>query len=353
MSPYHSNLMTLAKKKKFTLKQLMLAVGSIVRSKYVAVILFLIQVLYIRHSYRWLGQTKTRVEKDDGPLQSSSTSIYEGWNPSTPVCSLSSNDTAPVPVILLSRGRSGSASTWQIMSNLTGFVTRAIEWPGSSTAQSAAFFNRKKFKDYQWDNGNWILAFMCAVQEAFPEAGIVGFKWKPYIHHSYYQEFINSMKFLAHSQQIKVVRLRRNLLDVTISRYKHKQFLGDAHCSKDDIDCISQHLDRKVLIPAKDLLEVLQKSADEEDEVDRLLSELSVPHIQVTYEKLYHTNDTKEWTRIFKFLNRGPTDELTFVTLQNVQEHAATHSRLHSATLQNYEEVRQELTGTAFEHLLH
>ncbi len=136
----------------------MLVVRSIVGSKYVAIILFLMQVLYIRHSYRWFDQTKTRAQKDDGPLQSSSTSIYDGWKPSIPVCSLSNNDTAPVPVILLSRSRSGSASTWQIMSNLTGFVTRAIEWPGSSTAQSTAFFNRKKFKDYQWDNGNWILA---------------------------------------------------------------------------------------------------------------------------------------------------------------------------------------------------
>lgn len=344
--------MTSGKKKKFTPKQLILTVGTTAGTKYVAIILVLMQVLYIRHSFLRFEPTKLRVLKNEGALQSRS-SIYEGWKPSAPVCSLSNNDTAPVPVILLSRGRSGSASTWQIMSNLTGFVTRAIEWPGSSTAQATNFFNRKTFKDRQWGNGNWILAFMCAVQETFPEAGIVGFKWKPYIHRSFQQEFIDSMKFLAHSQQIKVVRLRRNLLDVTISRYKHKQFNGNAHCSKEDIECISHHLDRKVRLPVKDLLKVLQQSADEEDEVDSLLSEFSVPHIQVTYENLYHTNDTEEWTRIFKFLNRGPSDDLTFEELQNAQEHAATHSRLHSETLQNYEEVRQELIGTAFEQLLH
>ena len=281
-------------------------------------------------------------------------SVYHAWKPSRPVCVLNRNSTAPVPVILISRGRSGSSSTWQVMSNLTGYMTSSIEYTGSDTKQAKYFFNDFVASYDALQNGNWILDYMCAAQEKYPSAGIVGFKWKPYVDPSFHGEFINSLKLLAFKQQIKVVRLRRNVLDVTISTEKHRRFETDAHCKKDDADCIKQHLDIKFKLPTKWLIRKLERLSEEEEKADRLLDELGVPHVKVNYEKLYNNDtDVNEWIRIFKFLGVGPTNGLSREQVTNAQEHASTHSPRHSDLLKNYEQVRNVLVGTKFERLLH
>mmetsp|Transcript_7545 Transcript_7545/g.10957 ORF Transcript_7545/g.10957 Transcript_7545/m.10957 type:complete len:335 (-) Transcript_7545:3053-4057(-) len=281
-------------------------------------------------------------------------SIYDAWKPIRSVCVLNGKSTAPVPVILISRGRSGSSSTWQVMSNLTGYMTSSIEYTGSNTKQATYFFNEIVGAYEALQNGNWILDYMCAAQEKYPSAGIVGFKWKPYIDPSFHGEFINSLKLLAFKQQVKVVRLRRNILDVTISTEKHRRFEADAHCKKDEADCIKQHLGIKFKLPTKWLFHKLERLSEEEDEVDWLLDELGVPHVKVNYEKLYNNEtDVNEWIRIFNFLGVGPTKGLSREQVINAQEHASTHSPRHSDMLQNYEEVRNVLVGTKFERLLH
>ena len=149
---------------------------------------------------------------------------------------------------------------------------------------------------------------------------------------------------------------RRNLLDVVISQYKHQSSSVRAHCRKGDARCITQHLKagKGMALPTQILLKKLTRLAEQEDKTDALLAELKVPHIQVTYERLYQAgNDTSEWTKIFKFLGVGPADGLSREQLEGAMKFAPTSKPSHRTTLANFDEVSSVLKGTKFEGLLH
>jgi len=269
-----------------------------------------------------------------------------------PACILKSPPGAPQPVILLSLGRSGSSATWQVMGNLTGKVTPSIEYTGSNTKQSIAFFDKIPPNDH----GNWLLKYMCVQQSQHPTAGLIGFKWKPVPNTFFRRASLDALKVVAysHNPQIKVVRSRRNLLDVMISKEKHRIGHAEAHCAKTDNACIREHLElgTGLRLPTENLLAELKRITAEEDQVDHLLEELGVPHVKVTFEKLYYSDDAEEWLRLFRFLGTGPTEGLTRNDVQDAMAHAATHNPQHNVTLGNYHEVRELLMGTEFESLL-
>jgi len=275
---------------------------------------------------------------------------YLEGNP--PICTLKPSPEAPLPVVLITLGRSGSSSTWQVMGELTGKVTRSVEHTGKNSLQSSRFFS----KIDPGDNGNWMLGYMCYRQSKYPDAGVVGFKWKPHARSFFSHASQDALRTIAysHSPQIKVVRSRRNLLDVIISMEKHRIGRPNAHCAKDDEDCIKKHLalGTGLILPTKNLQAALRRKKKEEDDVDRLLEELGVPHIKVSFEKLYYSDDAEEWMRIFRFLGVGPTEALTREQVQDAMAHAATHNPLHNVTLGNYHEVRECLVGTEFESML-
>ena len=58
----------------------------------------------------------------------------------SPICQLKSSPLSPVPVILLSFGRTGSSSTWQVMSRLTGHCFTCREYTGTNSMKSDVFF---------------------------------------------------------------------------------------------------------------------------------------------------------------------------------------------------------------------
>jgi len=270
-----------------------------------------------------------------------------------PACILKSPPEAPQPVILLSLGRSGSSATWQVMGNLTGKVTPSIEYTGSNTKQSIAFFDKIPPNDH----GNWLLKYMCVQQSQHPTAGLIGFKWKPVANTFFRRASLDALRMVvaySHNPQIKVVRSRRNLLDVMISKEKHRIGHAEAHCAKTDNACIREHLElgTGLRLPTETLLAELRRRTAEEDNVDRLLEELGVPHIKVSFEKLYYSDDAEEWLRLFRFLGTGPTEGLTRNDVQDAMAHAATHNPQHNVTLGNYHEVRELLMGTEFESLL-
>jgi hypothetical protein len=91
---------------------------------------------------------------------------------------------------------------------------------------------------------------------------------------------------------------------------------------------------------------------EREDAVDRLLKQLGVPHVKVSFDELCYGNGAEEWMRIFRFLGKGPRENLTRDQVQEAMRHAATHNTHHNVTLGNYEQVRKLLTGTEFESLL-
>ena len=68
-----------------------------------------------------------------------------------PICRLNSSSSSPIPVILVSLGRSGSTPIWQVVSRLTGHCFRSREYTGKDPTESTAFFSRIK----NGDNGNF------------------------------------------------------------------------------------------------------------------------------------------------------------------------------------------------------
>jgi hypothetical protein len=142
-----------------------------------------------------------------------------------------------------------------------------------------------------------------------------------------------------------------------ISHHKHlsAETKVKPHCAKGETKCIKKHLvaGTGLIIPTRNLLMDLRNRTANEDAVDRLLEEMGVPHVKVGYDELYYGNGAEEWMRIFRFLGKGPRENLTRDQVQEAMRHAATHNTHHNVTLGNYEQVRKLLTGTEFESLLH
>lgn len=262
-------------------------------------------------------------------------------------------DHGPVPYILMTLGRSGSGSTWQIIGNLTGMETPSEEYTGGGSHDSQRFFKAIG----PGDGGKWMLKNLCSKQKKFPSAAAVGFKWKPFSVSMYSPASLEGLELVAksHDPQIKIVRSRRNLLDVMISKVKHKDSDAPAHCAVGDKKCLEKHLaaGTDMNLPTEKLLDTLDAWHQEEADVDDLLANMGLPHVSVTYEKLYHSDDATEWMRIFRFLGKGPVEGLTMDGVRGAMEHADTSNPSQRMTLANYDEVEKILKGSKYEHLLH
>jgi hypothetical protein len=317
--------------------------------------------------FMWHREIDNGEEDDDDDDDDSSSSygppvivinnpIYHHGDP--PSCDMKSE--GPTPVVLMTLGRSGSASTWQVLGNLTGEETHSVETTGSDGMESKKFFRNVTNTT---TNGNWALKILCQKQKRHPDAGIVGFKWKPFASTFFTQGATDALEMMSYSHHpmIKVVRSRRNVLDVLISGYKHQvaataEDKPKAHCKKGDEECIQKHIQTGtgLIIPTEDLLDRLKSLQDEEDAVDHELEEKGVPHIKVGFEKLYHSDDADEWKRVLQFLGfETAAQNLTRSDVQVAMNHVATNNPHHNMTLANYEEVRAVLDGTPYEHLLH
>ena len=90
-----------------------------------------------------------------------------------PICKLKLSVKSPIPVILVSLGRSGSSAIWQVMSRLTGNCFEVEEYTGGGSIASKPFFNSIK----EGNNGNWILGYLCKEQIKHEgKGGIIGFR---------------------------------------------------------------------------------------------------------------------------------------------------------------------------------
>ena len=125
----------------------------------------------------------------------------------------------PAPMILMSLGRSGTSSMYQVISTLSGEeTTRIFEYTGGSTEKSRHFFQHIVRNDDM--KGDWLIRYLCHEQKKHPKAGVVAFKWKPYETLFDEEKALQGLTLLGklRAVQIKVVRSKRNLLDVMISR---------------------------------------------------------------------------------------------------------------------------------------
>ena len=284
-----------------------------------------------------------------------------------PICRLEASPSSPIPVILISLGRSGTKVMWQVISRLTGHCLFTQEYTGSNPKDSRSFFSGIKLGN----NGNWVLRYLCVQQQKFKEkGGIIGFKWKPHKHSfgKIHEKSNDGLRMIGQytNPQIKVITSSRNPLDVYLSTLKHhklskQKHSGEdsgvkiSHCLQDDMECVNAHksVGSNIHVPLDKLLYHLQKNS-RDTEVDLQLKRFNVTHIKVSYEKLFESNDVEEWMRIFRFLGRGPGFHLTKEQVEIAMETVATSNKpSHNVLISNYKEVRDVLKGTEFESLFH
>ena len=276
-------------------------------------------------------------------------------------CTLLKEGKGPSPVILMALGRSGSSATWTTMSNLTGHTSVAYERTGGNDEKSNAFFASLEANPYE--GHDWAIKHLCRVQQKRKDvplhAGIVGFQWKPYTKSFNHEYSIEGLRAIAAQRDptVRVVYLTRNALDRRISNIRHKQSGKSisAHCAVGDEECIHQHskFDVNITLPTgNELKNWLTHTYKEENNVRKRLDELNVQYVEVSYDKLYNSDDADEWMRIFRFLKVGPLKNLTIDEVRASFSMASTSTKSRAENIVNYAEVERTLRGTEFYHLL-
>jgi len=247
-------------------------------------------------------------------------------------CSSLDSD-GPKPVIFLSTDSAESEVIWKVVGDYTG------EGKGSNLHEfmEAGSPGMDLFHQIEGSDGaHRLLDFMCEKQKEEPESRFVGFDWKPLPNTFSSQTSINGLKLLANSSSspVKVIRIRRNPLDAVISQQMAK-------------------LDSKISLSTDFLVTGLATFTKDEDSYDKVLEDMNIPHIHVSYEKLFQTYSASEWQRILHFLDIEK--RVTFKKVGRIADQVIERSqnRNHRKILKNYDEVKHALTGTGFEGLLH
>ncbi len=283
-------------------------------------------------------------------------------------CEFLPENVGPVPVILFAFGRSGSSITWNIMSNLTGYENVAPE----------KVKTKDQFLDQIVDDPktthDWARKTLCVIQNRkYKESGyetgsgIAGFQWKPGPMSLDHEYGVETLKRISEQQKsnpsVRVVVLTRNFLDRRYSNLKHKQSkkidgvenkIPD-HCQVGDDECVKMHFknEMNILFPTgHHLLNQLDTSLITHEKLVRLLRELNIEHVEVTYEKLYNSESAEEWMRILKHLGIGPLVGLTIEEVTRAMGLSKTNQGNKSQIVRNFEDVYETLKGTTYEELL-
>lgn len=267
-------------------------------------------------------------------------------------------DKAPIPVILMADGRTGSSITWMTISRMTGFPNIAHEYTGQQKEATTKFFDSidpkvgshfavKELIELQHD----------ATKNITRGEGVVGFQWKPIrygITHEYGQGALDEIA----AKGIRVIHLTRSPLDRLISNKKHVQSNGalEAHCPAGDEECIKEHHEHEkaiVLPTGEELVHSMRVGLGHDRKTADLLSTRGIRHIHVDYDRLYHLKIANEWMRIFKFLGRGPKEDLTMEEVQSNFDLAPTTASQHKDMIANFDQVQKTLEGAGLAYLIH
>jgi len=227
----------------------------------------------------------------------------------------------------------------------------------------------KEFFDKLENNPNkghdWAIRRLCDIQyrQGKIGAGISGFQWKPYMSSFNHEYAMQGLKHIGANRDpsIRIVYLTRNPLDRRVSNIRHdisEQNGAElaAHCPIGDEECaktFAQFEENDIILPTgKELLNWLKSNAGEIHVVKERLAEMGVDYVEVSYEKLYDAVDAEEWMRIFRFLGKGPAENLTMEEVRSSFSMASTHGKGREEVITNFEDVRDTLVGTQFEYLL-
>jgi hypothetical protein len=261
----------------------------------------------------------------------------------------------PIPVVFIVNGRSGSDATWAALSSLAGGETPIGEHTGENQIKAMDFLGRMTEEEGAW----WITEHLCQFAHRHCDKPLVSFKWKPFLDSWELPAAKGMLRKLAtfNEPRIKVIFMTRNPLDVMISKAKHKSTHGrlDAHCKANDVRCIKKQKEKGtgLHLPTETLLKDLTEAFDAFDVFEESLNDWNIDYIKTTYEDLYDRDDAGEWMRIFKYLGRGPTHNLTMAQVVESFTLAPTSHKHHNESLANYQEVYELLVDTEFEYLIH
>ena len=159
---------------------------------------------------------------------------------------------------------------------------------------------------------------------------------------------------------MRVVYLIRNPLDRKASNIRHEMHRkGEtlpAHCAVGDEQCVRRHQESSkgtVNFSTETIVPWLRGDRVSDEMIKDTLSMNGIRYISVDYEKLYRSESAEEWMRIFRFLGRGPMENLTISTVRETFSIAATTSADRNSTITNFREVEKKLRNTPFEYLLY
>ena len=275
--------------------------------------------------------------------------------------------TAPIPIILMSLGRSGSSITWDTLSKLLGTTTKAHEITGGNHDKTKYFFNHI-------EDESWPVHKLCVIQrkniEQFDGPVISGFQWKPFRFSLDHPMGKAGLQAIANhtAPEIKVIFLSRNPLDKLISNLKHKGYENSKellpHCAVGDEECIKSHqAHSKVTISpiGQELVHRMTAGLENKRYCEEVLNSYGIQFHSVTYDDLYSNeqDDVKPWVKIFEFLGRGPEKvenyrkDLTMKDIRDTFAVAKTSSSRHEDLIENYEEVKKTLEDAGMGYLLH
>jgi len=274
----------------------------------------------------YIDQNHDIVNKKQAPISTRRSVLRKG-------CSSLDSD-GPKPVIFLSTDSSESEIIWKVVGDYTGEGKDSnLHEFTKADSPEMDLFNHVEVKDGQ----TWLLNFMCEKQKEEPESQFVGVDWNPLPNSFFSETSIKGLKHLVSSSNppVKVIRIRRNNpLDAVISHQ-------------------TSNRDSKISLSTDFLVTGLSTFTKDEDSYDKVLEDLKIPHIHVSYEKLFQTYHASEWQRILHFL-----DIEKRVTYKKVGRYAEqviqkNQRQNHREILKNYDEVKHALSGTGFEGLLH
>lgn len=302
-------------------------------------------------------------------------------------CNLTDHDQWGHPFLMISFGRSGTTSTWDIVAGLTGeYIPHASEDEGRDKGEGRAFF------EAQSQNGEhgkcWLQRLLCekqrvvkkAYKDGLGKASLYGTKWKPWHQGLNSTQAREALQWVGTQKYIKVLYNTRNMVDMYISKQKHQvlhDLFGDertAHCVDErpmhlsetawqklvamgiprQTPCVQifKEIEARMALSVPHMLDYFEKNVLQTDFAAEMLDYYNVSRVTVTYEKLYFTQHAEEWMRIFRYLGFGPQHNLTLDQVFAKTAFQKTSSNDRSKRMSNYNEVVNALQCTRYAEYL-
>ena len=259
-----------------------------------------------------------------------------------------------IPVIVLTRGRSGStvfSDALEIMMN--GYVDTqypiTMEFADAYVQRSQIYFNKicSKHANNSYSDEEVLNPLIPLPTPTNSHAKLFGFKWKMLAEFTYPRMW-NAFK----NDGGKVIVLERNYLDWLISNAKHQTASVTAsHCQ--DEECAEAMKNVHICLNAPHVVGGIATLDKQWDVFHEALEEAGVDYLRMWHKDLFYSeNRTEYWTQILHFLGRTDAKVTESILLKAENGFLTTSSMNQRATLANYDAVQKALQGSGFEHFL-